>query len=261
MGDLTGTYFNKSTHTPRKPGAHTRTNRGAAIVEGVVSLYLIVTVSVLLILFLINVGLVLVNQQKVNAAAIETARFVMGQRFFIGMEIPDPTGTRETTILSKAKLLCNGILSRLGLPAAQDINIDISDGTADNPSIVTARVTLAGVPLFAGGGVFPSAIPLTGTGAASQESNPVYGIAELNFADQSSPGDAYYVWVPVYLAAHQQVSGGAPVQDPFPIPLGTIKGQYRLVRLGSQGAGLINRGITDIHDYVDGNQTSIRPWK
>lgn len=137
------------------------------MLEGVAMLVVIVPLIVLLVLLIINVGFVLLNQQKINMVAAETAKVVSGQRYFLGAEVPTFKAQRPL-IEAKAQRVCNAMLSQLGLPEGT-ATFSYADVEGTSSSIVGCNIQVSGIKVFSDGLVFPSLVTLNGQGIAAQD--------------------------------------------------------------------------------------------
>jgi hypothetical protein len=192
-----------------------RNRRGQAICEAAAVLVVIIPLLIGLALLVLNVGFAVMNQQKVNVVAAETAKVVATQRYYLGAEVPAFKARREE-IESKAQVVCDAMLKHMGLPPGK-IAITYSDVEGTATSVVGCTVKVDRIPMF-GAGIFPSLIALTGQGVASQDPGLGMGntgnflLTRLALDHTDANGSHRWIfYIPVYNVEKENVSPGGGI--------------------------------------------------
>jgi hypothetical protein len=154
-----------------------RKNKGAALVEGVVSLAMVIGGVILGVLLLVNVGVSMYYKQKLGIVSNHAAQFAATQ------DPGDPNLQFNTLMKARA------IATAMGLPPVNITTIDLS-----NPDFVTVTVNMSGV-LIGKGDVIPSAVNISDTASASKSASPIgYFVFGINMGVNSGRRG----WVPIY---------------------------------------------------------------
>lgn len=169
-----------------------RSARGS-IAEGVVATWLIVSVSIAALFLLINVGLVLLAQQKASSVAAQAAKHLANGRYWMGMERND-FNAKRTDLEDEAFDLAVGMLAKLKLgslkrsnfkPSYEKVNI----GQNGQGWITSLTITVDSVKLL-DSDYLP--IPATGisvkaTGVAEESATVPYCVGILGFNSTNPP--------------------------------------------------------------------------
>lgn len=190
-------------------GNNTRRSRGQAICEAAAMLVVVIPLIIGLTLLVLNVGFAVMNQQKVNIVATETAKVVSAQRYYLGAEVPS-FKARKDEIERKAQLVCDSMLTQMGLPTG-NATFSYSNVNGTNSSIVGCTVTVNRIKLF-GAGIFPSMITLSGQGVAAQDPGAGTGntgnFLLARMALRNSDGSHRWIfYIPVYNVEKENVPG------------------------------------------------------
>lgn len=192
----------------RGPGR--RRTCGQGIVEGVFGTWLIVTVGIAVLLLMLNVGLALMYQQKLNAVATAAANHLSQGSFWIGMELP--TEELEKTLPTRtdeAKALVRAMVSYLNLgqvnegswdihPTISEIGQKIKLGQAGTGEARISTVSFSVNNLGTIGSVIQP-FGLKAVGISAESASPAYGTCTLHFRDATSQGGALRnIRIPIY---------------------------------------------------------------
>ncbi len=187
-------------------------SRGQGIIEGVAMLMVVVPIAILLLFLIVNVGFVLMNQQKINMVAAETAKIVSGRRYYLGAEVPTFRAQRPA-IEANAQLICNAMLTQLNLPTGT-ATFSYSDVEGTTSSIVGCNINVTGIKVFSDGLVFPSIVTLNGQGVAAQDTGVGTGnsgqhmIARLAVRNEDG-SQRWVLYLPLYNAEKENVGLGS----------------------------------------------------
>lgn len=156
---------------------------GAALLEGVIALSLIIGATILGALFLINSGLSIYYKGKLALVSGQAAQFAAG------LSPSDPD------VASKTQTQAQAVATAMGLPAVQVTTIDLSP-----PTFVAVTVTMTG-NLLGSGDALARIVNLTDTGTASKGITPLGFYA---FFVNQGVNNGKHGWVPLL---QQPVSG------------------------------------------------------
>lgn len=148
-----------------------RRQQGAALIEGVIALSMIIGGTVLAVLLLTNIGVSIYYKQKLGVVSNYTAQFV-AQR--------GPT-VQPQEVASKAQEMATS----MGLPNVQVVSIDFP-----NADLATVTLRLNGT-LMGRGDIMPAMIDIRDTCSAPRSTGPM-GFYYFQVSDSR------HGWVPLY---------------------------------------------------------------
>ncbi len=185
--------------------------RGQGIVEGVVGTWMIVTVGIMILLLLINVGFLFLYQDKANRAANEAARHINQGQYWLGMERPDFEKNRGK-LEKEAKGLANATLAFMGMPSLSNWKCDtrtIKIGEEGEASVITVSFDVSGLRTVSGS-FFPPFLTIKASGVATESATPPYAMGIINFqqTDTSLPTSQRSVRFPIYTITANQNNAG-----------------------------------------------------
>jgi hypothetical protein len=211
-----------------------RKAKGQGIVEGVAALWLIVSITVCLILFILGAGTAIYYKMRLAAVVDSAAEYAAQSTTWLGAVRPDYS---ESAVKEKTRQLVDVQLGQLGLPVASEVETDINLRTV--PSYVTVKVKVVGLRIISGN-VLPTSISLMETGVHGLATDGP--IAVLGLGIINSDGTGQGVYVPSYGAGQNtpgpsalpggkypfyQIVGGPGTQLAGPFQNGTGGGPFR----------------------------------
>lgn len=232
--------------------------RGQGIVEGVVGTWLIVTVGIMILLLLINVGFLFLYQDKANRAANEAARHINNGQYWLGMERPD-FETNRSKLETEAKGLANATLAFMGMPELSNWHADpkkIKIGESGEALVVKVSFDVSGLRAVSGS-FFPPFLTIKASGIASEAATLPYAMAVLNFqqTDPSLPTKQRAVRFPIYCITSAQGEGANHQTNPR-----TESGRFPGGEVMVAYMGILNTLVKDplgpagpnckLHDYT-----------
>lgn len=140
---------------------HVRRNQtGAVLAEGVVSIWLIVTVVVASISLLINTGMSMFYKQKIAFIAMQTATYAAQ------LKLADDRQARGETY-------AKSLIKTMGLPVINS-EITIKELVVEGAPSIEVAITLANLPLFHGpeSGMLPFSVTLGDKAVAIRQQAP-----------------------------------------------------------------------------------------
>lgn len=211
---------------------------GQGIIEGITGTYMIVSVSVLLILLLINVGFLFLYQQKADRVASEVADVLNNGHYWLNsMAIKDydlQAHLPEGTMLADSMLAKLG-LTRIGEIEAVDEPIKLSDTTSGFITQVRFNATYNNFVLQR---LFGSIIKIKAQGISSEIATEAQGTCTLHFKDQDPHNPLLRnVRFPIYFC------GISNHTTDYVIPKGTFVGNPKHAYLGLEAH--LFRGVHD----------------
>ena len=143
-----------------KTNLRARNQRGAVLAEGVVAIWLIVSISVASISLLINSGMSMFYKQKIAYVAMETATYTAQLKM-------------NENKIDKGEALAKKMLELIGLPS-HNADIEVKEETIDDAPCITVSITVKNLPLFQGSepGMIPFAVTLAERAVAIKQSKP-----------------------------------------------------------------------------------------
>jgi hypothetical protein len=178
---------------------------GQALLEGVIVLGLIIVTTVIALLFLLNVGLAVYRHQQVAFIANNVAQANVKKFTWLGVPRAELT---PSSVNPAATQLANAMLSKLGLPAADLVNVVYNGNT------VTATIRVRSLGLFGQSGLLPNQITIQEIGIAAIPFDQPAAVCQIDDGEGTLPG-RYTVIVPCYRAqgasaSNPAVAGGPP---------------------------------------------------
>jgi hypothetical protein len=163
---------------------------GSGIAEGVVATWLIVSVAVAVLLLLINVGLIILSQQKVTAVAMAAAKHLANGRYWVGMERND-FNANKGTLEAEAKTLAEDMIVDLGWKRSDLIwkkptYTPVMQGGARMGWITRVNFDVKNVQLMKGV-AFPSVVAIPATGISAETATRPYCVGVLSFTTTTPP--------------------------------------------------------------------------
>lgn len=154
-----------------------RKTNAAALVEGVVSLAMVIGGVILGVLLLVNIGISMYYKQKLGLVSSHVARYVATQ---------DPN---DGNLGTNAQAQATSIANAMSLP-----NVQVTTINLNHPDFVTVTVNMSGV-LIGKGDVIPTAINISDTASVSKSANPIgYFVFGVNMGLNNGKNG----WVPIY---------------------------------------------------------------
>lgn len=241
-----------------------RSASGQAIVEGVVSTYLLVMVGVCLILLMLGIGRFVINQEKLNSVATQVARQYMSQKNWLGMKLPESETTNAEAL---GNATCKLLEKELGLPQIAPIykqgSTTVTTTNGDPLTVDTVTVTLPAPNLFVQfGSLFSlSSVYPTGIGVATADAPFVHGLAYIETGQDGDPNNiGHAVMVPCYSAFTLQGLPPSVRITSYKIPEGTIPGSPPYAALGVRTpTSVVPLGRTMDH-YGKGKDYTLWYW-
>ncbi|MBX3073577.1 hypothetical protein KF728_22425 [Candidatus Obscuribacterales bacterium] len=137
-----------------------RNQRGAALAEGVVALWLIVSITVASISLLINSGMSMFYKQKIAYVAMQTATYTAQ------LKMNEDKRTRGEEV-------GRSLLGAMGFNAAQ-AEIDIKEITVEGAPSIQVDITCKNLPLFHGteAGMMPFSVTLGDSATCIKQQAP-----------------------------------------------------------------------------------------
>lgn len=137
-----------------------RNQRGAVMAEGVVSLWLIITITVASISLLINSGMSMFYKQKIAYVAMQTATYTAQ------LKVGDDKVTKGQELAKK-------LLTAMGFSTA-NAEIIVKEEIIEDAPCVIVEITLANLPLFQGPepGMMPFSVTLGDKAVAIKNQRP-----------------------------------------------------------------------------------------
>jgi len=139
---------------------HGRSKQGAALVEGVASLWLIVSITVASISLLINSGMSMFYKQKIAYVAMQTATYTAQMKM-----------NEDKT--SRGEELAKSLLSKMGFNVAQT-EVDIKEISVEGAPSIQVDITCKNLPLFHGteAGMMPFSVTLGDSATCIKQQAP-----------------------------------------------------------------------------------------
>lgn len=239
-----------------------RSASGQAIVEGVVSTYVLVMVGVCLILLMLGIGRFVINQEKLNSVATQVARQYMSQKNWLGMKLPESETTNAEAL---GNATCKLLEKELGLPQIAPIykqgSTTVTTTNGAPLTVDTVTVTLPAPNLFVQfGSLFSlSSVYPTGIGVATADVPFVHGLAYIETGQSGNPSNiGHSIMVPCY-SAFTNLAPGSGTSN-YIIPEGTIPGSPPYACLGVRTpTSVLPLGQTIDH-YGKGNGAPDTLW-
>jgi hypothetical protein len=183
------------------PKISRRKASGQAIVQGTAAMWLIVTIGLSMFYLLLNVGLGVLYQEKINHIAKAAADHLSRGAYWLGMAMEPET--RNPDREQEAKDLVNKMLKEIGLPPHSNWVHNLDVGSDYKVAVTSVSFTVGGINTigqsFSPVGALLSAFSLTASGTSSEWANPAYGTCTLHFRDVNQPGGAMRnIRVPIY---------------------------------------------------------------
>ncbi len=216
-----------------------RVPSGQGIVEGVVGTWLVITAGVAVLLLLLNVGIAVMNQGKMNLVATAAATHISQGTYFLGMERLDATHSSQSLQekrVKESKDLANAMLDKLNLPHFNDdsyaVDFDPQKLGADGTEalVVTVKFSVGGLKTI---GSFFAPFALEATGISTESAVPPPGTITLHFHDPKpkANGEASAlrnVRIPMYFCGIQpndSIDNPASLTTDYPVcPKGRFVG-------------------------------------
>jgi len=221
---------------------NSRKNCGSVLVEGVLSMTLVIGITVAAVLFLVNLIVIGAYREKLQSVAKATADYVGGKEYWLGMRRPD---FDEATALDQGRVLARKLLEKVGMPVDCDVSYDRStiqlpelNGTT---KVTTVSISASALPLI--GKYFGRVTGLTVSATSIENAIAPYAVARHSYSAPNNPNDIKVIYVPAYGAAwanHPTLSndyaprGGAGEIGPIAGPLNLVGG---------------TSGVTDINTF------------
>lgn len=179
-------------------GAH-NSARGQALVESAVGLVLIVSVFVMLIMLGLNVYFATTYGLKAQMVATEAAKVQSENKYWLGM--PRPVGTQPGeydpgVTEQMSRNMAARLSTMLGLPPLSKFSL-LDNGDAAEGDIIQVKVDYL-CPLPFVGGIFPNAIPVSGTGVAVHPKAPILAAVDIGAPSVNNSTKNCVVRVPAY---------------------------------------------------------------
>lgn len=187
---------------------------GGVLVEGVVSLWMIVMAGVLLVMLILNVGMMILNSEKINTVACEAAKNIDAQKFWLGMPRDDYKADEAT---DNARELADRMLDNFGLPKTTDFKVVETETRIGGRLVSLIKVELQVSGLRTVGGFFPPFVKLSGSGMTCPNAVPPYATMVMTIVDPKTNGaNNQAVVFPVYGALkHSFASGYSDNTSPY----------------------------------------------
>jgi carbon starvation protein CstA len=137
-----------------------RKQYGAALAEGVVALWLIVSITVASISLLINSGMSMFYKQKIAYVAMQTATYTAQMKMHEDKK-------------AKGEELAKKLLGSMGFNTAQ-ADVQVSEVTIEEAPCIKVEITVANLPLFHGteAGMMPFSVTLGDSAVAIKQQAP-----------------------------------------------------------------------------------------
>jgi len=137
-----------------------RDQHGAALAEGVVSLWLIISIAVASICLLVNSGMSMFYKQKIAYVAQQTATYTAQ------MKMNEDKKTKGEEVAKK-------LLAAMGFQT-MNAEIDIKEETIEDAPCISVSITLKNLPLFQGSepGMMPFSVTLGDKAVAIRQQSP-----------------------------------------------------------------------------------------
>lgn len=137
-----------------------RKQRGAALAEGVVALWLIISITVAAISLLINSGMSMFYKQKIAYVAMQTATYTAQ------MKMHEDKKTQGEALAKK-------LLQTMGFNTSQ-ADVQVKETTIDGAPCVQVDITIANLPLFHGteAGMMPFSVTLGDSAVCIKQQAP-----------------------------------------------------------------------------------------
>ncbi|MBX9687031.1 MAG: hypothetical protein K2X27_10030 [Candidatus Obscuribacterales bacterium] len=204
-----------------------RVASGQGIIEGVVGTWLVVTVGIAVLLLMLNVGIAVMNQEKLNLVATAAASHISQGTYFLGMERLDANGSNESfqaKRVAEAEVLTDLMLDKLNLPHhnKDSFQVDFANDQKLGETTDSGEATIITVKFSVGGlktiGSFFAPFGLEALGISTESAVPPPGTLTLHFHDPKpkSNGDAAAlrnVRIPMYFCGIQPNDSIANADD------------------------------------------------
>lgn len=137
-----------------------RNRQGAVMAEGVVVIWLIVSIAVASICLLVNSGMSMFYKQKIAFVAMQTASYTA--------QLKMSENKRE-----RGEAIARNLLQTMGLPV-RDAEIDIKEENIEGAPCISCRITVSKLPLMQGSepGMMPFSITLGDQAVALRQQSP-----------------------------------------------------------------------------------------
>jgi uncharacterized membrane protein (Fun14 family) len=161
-----------------------RKQSGQALVEGVAILVLMIGIFVGLLMLLLNLGVVMSEQQKVQVAATQAAQYIMGRRYWLGAVRTDYDATATA---ATARSVADGVLTALNLPPSSSFTT-VDEPAANGITITTVTVAITGLPLL-NGARLPLPLAASSASTTAQDITQGWRAVSIQCADPNNPQD------------------------------------------------------------------------
>lgn len=136
-----------------------RNQSGAALAEGVVSLWLVVVITVAAVSLLTNSGMSIFYKQKISFIAMQTALYTAHLKM-------------NEDKVGKGEAFAKNMITSMGMPA-RNAEIIVREMNIEDAPSISVKITIANLPLLQGdGGMMPLSVTLGDEAIAIKQQSP-----------------------------------------------------------------------------------------
>lgn len=146
-----------------------------------VDLMIMIPATVVLVLFLLNVGVAMYYKQKLGFISNEAAKFA--------------ASCHNSDSAAKTQEFVKAMLVEMGI-SSSDQHIEVKPCSLAGRHGATVKIQLSGLSMIGNGMVFPSVIPMEDTSTATDQFGGAFGQVAIRMRDKDENGKNEFVYVP-----------------------------------------------------------------